>query len=56
MKTSNQKLGALKRKMKLSGDIQPGDLISKVNESKSAIKNKDKKQFSKTRLAIMGLV
>lgn len=56
MKSLNYKIGALKRKFKIPKDFQAGELISKVNESKSVIKNKDKKQFSKTRLEIMGLV
>ena len=58
MKKLNYKVGALKRKFKNGkADFEPGTLISKVNESKDSIRNKDKKEaISKTRLAIMGLI
>jgi predicted component of type VI protein secretion system len=54
MKKNNYKLGAIKRKLGIKGDFEPGALLSKVNESKKIIKKQ--KQLSKTRLAIMGLV
>lgn len=54
MKKLNYKIGALKRKLGVSGDFEPGDLISKVNENKEIIKKK--KQLSKKQVAIMGLV
>lgn len=54
-KKLNYTIGALKRKLKMgSDDFEAGALISKMNESKKIIS--DKKQFSKTRLSIMGLV
>lgn len=55
MKSLNYKVGALKRKFKISEDFQPGELISKVNEVKKEIKN-NQEPISKTKVAIMGLV
>lgn len=54
-KKLNYKLGALKRKLKVKGDFEPGTLISKVNENKALIK-KLKKPLTKKQVAIMGLV
>lgn len=51
----NYKMGAMKRKYKTGKNTKPGDLISKVNESK--IKRKTViNQPSKRKVAIMGLV
>lgn len=51
------KIDIVKKTIKKAGDYQPGDLISKVNESKDIIRNKTKPQTPiKTRVSIMGLV
>lgn len=60
-KLSNSEMKSLIAKLKIrgitKGEFKDGALISKVNESKQAIKNNNnRKQFSKTRLSIMGLV
>lgn len=56
MKKLNYKSGAAKRRFKMGPkQTNPGDLISKMNESKRP-KNKPSKSISKTRLAIMGLM
>jgi hypothetical protein len=39
MKELNYRVGALKRKFKIKGDFKPGDLISKVNDSKARLLN-----------------
>jgi len=54
MKKLNYKIGALKRKLKVKGDFEPGTLISKVNESKGLEKLKN--PLTKKQVAIMGLV
>lgn len=55
MKALNYKIGALKRKFKIPEDFQPGELISKMNEQKSNIKN-NKQPLFKKQVAIQGLV
>ncbi len=56
MKKINYKSGAIKRKFKMGSEpVKPGDMISKMNESKSAI-NSVKQPISKERLSILGLV
>ncbi len=50
---SNHKLGAMKRKYKVDG--KPGDLISKVNESKITRKT-NQSIPSKERISIVGMV
>lgn len=56
-KTLNYKGGAIKRKFKMGrNEAKPGDMISKMNESKqSNIKSKSN-NLSKQKLAIYGLV
>ncbi len=46
----------LLKKLKMTPDFKPGDLISKVNESKDSIRNQSNETVSKTRLSIMGLI
>ncbi len=54
-KKLNYKVGAVKRKFKMSGDTKPGDLISKMNESKiSRVTNNS--PVSQKRISILGLV
>lgn len=50
----NYKLGAIKRKLGIKGDFQPGDLISKANEKRSIIKTNQ--PLSKKQVAIRGLI
>ena len=49
------KVDVVKKIIKKAGDYKPGDLISKVNESKDIIRKKPE-QPAKSRLAIMGLI
>lgn len=58
MKNINQKQGAVKRKFKMGKEpTKPGDLISKMNESKkSNIKSNNSSTPKVQRIAIMGLV
>jgi len=52
-----RKVDVVKKIINKAGDYQPGTLISKVNESKSIIRNKSKTQTPiKTRVSIMGLI
>lgn len=55
MKQNNYKLGAIKRKLGVKGDFEPGTLISKVNENKALLPKLDK-PLTKKQVAIMGLV
>lgn len=55
-KSLNQKMGAIKRKFKLSGETKPGDLISRMNESKSSNIRSNNNNLSKRDVAIRGLV
>lgn len=54
-KKINYRTGAIKRKLKMKGKTQPGDMISKANENKPRLLNTNS-PFSKKRLAILGLV
>lgn len=57
MKKINYKGGAMKRKLKLKGDLKPGDMISKMNGQAKPFNIKNiNKLLSKTRVSIMGLV
>lgn len=52
-KSLNYKVGIAKKKLKLKGDLKPGDLISKMNDNK-VIKNNQLSQ--KEKISIMGMV
>ena len=54
MKKLNMKSGAIKRKLHWKGSAKPGDLISKMNESK--INRTKSTNPSKEKISIMGLV
>lgn len=57
MKSLNYKGGAIKRRFKMgNGSTKPGDMISRMNESKTSNIKKNNSQISKTKLSIMGLV
>lgn len=57
MKSTNYKLGAIKRKfgVKAEDKLEPGDLITRMNSQKSSKVLKTEK-VSLTKLSIMGLV
>ncbi len=52
-KKINQKVGSLKRKFKMKGEVEPGAFISKMNEKKVITSNT---LTPKTRTSIMGLI
>ena len=56
-KTLNYKVGAAKRKLKLNGELKPGELISNMNSQKAAQhKAKSDNSISREeRVAIMGI-
>lgn len=56
MKKINYKGGAMKRKLKMKGDLKAGDMISKMNEQKRSNIKSNNQPISKERLAIMGMV
>jgi len=61
LKKANYKGGAIKRKMKITAQekVNPGDLITRMNEQKRSFQNKPTESTSKTNkttLAIKGLV
>ena len=55
-KKMNYKTGALKRKLKMKGEVKTGDMITKMNENKKSRIINNNQTISKTKLAIMGLV
>lgn len=57
MKSLNYKGGAIKRKFKMGNTpTKAGDMIARMNESKSSNIKRSNSQISKKRLAILGLI
>lgn len=54
-KKMNYKIGSIKKKFKMKGDLKPGDMISKMNENK-IIRKINRLNKVKSGVAIMGMV